>query len=88
MQFNAQKLASAAALTSGVMYLVCVVVAVAWPEVALKLVGWLAHIVNIEKFAGDVAVTAGGVAIGLLEVMVYGYIAAWIFASIYNRLLK
>ncbi|MEK7078262.1 MAG: DUF5676 family membrane protein [Patescibacteria group bacterium] len=88
MQLNAKKFASAAALTVGILYIVCAIFVALWPDFAMQLLGQVAHIVNVDKFAGDVAITASGVIAGLVEVMIYAYVSSWIFAGLYNRFVK
>ncbi len=88
MTLNRQKLALASAATFGVAYLVCAVFVIVAPDFALQLLGWVAHIVNVDKFAGDVAITFGGVVVGLIEVVVYAYLVAWLFAWFYNRFTR
>lgn len=85
MQLNVKSFALATASTMGIMYLVCVLVVAAAPDFAFQLLGWVAHIVNVEKFAGDVSLTTGGVFVGLVEIVVYAFVASWILAALYNR---
>lgn len=85
MELQKQQFSLAVASTFGIMYVVCAVLTALSPEIALKLLGWVAHIVNVDKFAGGVEVTLGGVAMGLLEIIIYGYVASYLFASLYNR---
>lgn len=86
MKFAQNKFALSAAATWGIMYIACTIVVAPVPSFALKLLGWLAHLVNVDQFATEI--TVGGVLIGLGEVLVYSYIAAFIFAWLYNRLVK
>lgn len=77
--------------TSGVMgglYVPCAAFVALWPEFSLQLFGWLVHLVNVDKFAGDVAVTFGGFIAGLAQVVVYTYIVAWFIAWLHNRFVK
>jgi len=85
MQLNTKSFALATATTMGIMYLLCVLLVVAAPDFAFQLLGWVAHIVNVEKFAGEVSLTAGGVLVGLVEIVVYAFVASWILAELYNR---
>lgn len=85
---NKSKFSLAAMLTVAILYIACAVLVAILPDFSLKLLGWVAHIVNVEKFAGEVDVTAGGLIVGLLEVMIYTYVASWIFAGLYNRFSK
>lgn len=78
----------AAAGTMGIVYVVCAAFVAFWPDFSLKLFGWLVHLVNVEKFAGDVVVTAVGFTWGLVQIIVYTYVGAWIFARLHNRFMK
>lgn len=69
----------------GGFYVVCAVFVAMWPGFALQLFGWFAHLVNVDKFAGDVAITFDGFILGLIQVVVYTYIGAWLIAWLYNK---
>jgi len=88
MELNKNKFALAAAHTMGVIYVVCAVFVVLWPDFVLRLFGWLVHLVNVDKFAGDVQITLGGFIGGLAQSWVYTYIGAWIFSWLHNRSIK
>ncbi|KKU51044.1 MAG: hypothetical protein A3F26_03595 [Candidatus Ryanbacteria bacterium RIFCSPHIGHO2_12_FULL_47_12b] len=85
MQLNTKSFALATATTMGIMYVLCVLVVAVAPDFALQLLGWVAHIVNVEKFTENMALTAGGIVVGLVEVVVYAFVASWILAELYNR---
>lgn len=80
MQLDVKRFANAAALGMSIVYLVCAAFVYLWPEFSLQLFGWLVHLVNVDKFAGDVRVTFGGFAAGLVQAMLYSYLGAWLFA--------
>lgn len=82
---DANKFAKAGALTAGILYVVCAIAVWLLPDFSLQLLGWVAHLVNVDKFAGDVQVTLGGVLLGLIQILVYAYISFWLFAKIHNR---
>lgn len=88
MELNKQKFALAGGTAMGIIYVVCAAFVSLWPEFSLQLFGWLVHLVNVEKFAGDVAITAGGFIAGLLQAIVYTYIGALIFAWLHNKFVK
>ena len=88
MKIDAQKFSLAAAVAMGIVYAVCAVFTALAPEVALRFLGWMLHIVNVEKFAGEVQMTFGGVILGFLPILLYTYAGTWVFASLYNRFLK
>ena len=87
MELNALKFARAAALTAGAAYVVCVLFVAAAPDLALRFLGWLVHLTNVEQFVGF-SVTFGGAVLGLLPILFYSYFGAWLFAFLYNRSLK
>ena len=87
MKLNKHKFALAAAITMIIVYVVCVVFTALLPNVALKSLGWVFHLINGEKFAGGVQVTFGGVILGLLPVIFYSYLTTYLFAWLYNKLL-
>ena len=88
MGLNIKKFALALANTMAIIYTVCAIFVALWPDFALQLLGWVAHLVNVDKFAGDVAITLGGFIAGLIQVWVYAYIVGWIFAWLHNRAVK
>jgi len=88
MQLARNQFALAAAVVVGASYVVCGAFVALAPDFALKLLGWLAHLVNVEKFAGDVQVTAVGFALGFVQAIVYAYVFAWLIAELYNRFAK
>lgn len=86
MELDKNKLALAASGTVGIAYIVCAVFAFLWPETAVQLLGFVFHILNMEKLAGGVEFTLGSAIIGLLQVAIYTFINIWVFAWIYNKL--
>ncbi len=69
----------------GLIYAVCAVFVALWPDFALRLLGWLVHLVNVDKFAGDVAITLGGFLAGLAQVVIYTYVGGWLIARLHNK---
>lgn len=88
MKLDAQKFSLAAALTMGAVYVVCAIFVALWPEFAIQLFGWLVHLVAVDKFAGDVQITALGFIFGLLQILIYTYVGALIFAWLHNKFMK
>lgn len=84
-KINARGFAKAAASIMGLIYVVCAIFVALWPAFALRLLGWLVHLVNVDKFAGDVAITVGGFLAGLAQVAIYTYIGAWLIAWLHNK---
>ena len=88
MTLNANKLALAATITMGMVYVVCGIFTAVAPDLALKFLGWMLHLVDVEKFAGGVEVTFRSFVPGLLPIIFYSYAATYIFARLYNRFVE
>lgn len=88
MELNKSKLALATTITMAITYLICGLFTALWPDVALKFLGWMIHLVNIEKFAGGVNVTLGNFILGLLPILFYTYLGTYLFAWLYNKLIR
>ena len=88
MELNKQKFSLAATITMGVAYVTCAVFTALFPDVALKFLGWMVHIVNVEKFAGGMEVSLGSFFLGLLPIVFYTYVMSYLFAWVYNKLLQ
>lgn len=85
MGLETKKFASAAAQTAGIVYVVCALVVALFPSGSLTLLGWIAHVQPSSIVARSVTLT--GFILGLLQVVIYLYIIAWVFAKIYNKSL-
>lgn len=88
MTFHANKLSLAATITMGIVYTVCAAFTAIAPDVALMFLGWMLHLVNVEKFAGGVEVTLSSFILGLLPILFYSYITTYVFARLYNKLIE
>ncbi len=88
MKLETKKFASAAAITMTAAYAVCAAFTALWPELAIKFLGSMLHIVNVAKFTGDVEMTFGSAILGWIPLALYSYLAALVFAWLYNRSLK
>lgn len=88
MEFNKNKFGLALAGTMTIAYVVCALFTAIAPDLALKFLGWMVHLVNVDKFADGTEVTFGTFILGLLPIIFYAYLAGWLFAWMYNRLVK
>lgn len=75
-------------LAMAALYIVCTLFVFFWPVLAVKLLGAAMHMVNVEKFAGDVQLTWGNFFLGFVPLLFYTYIGAWIFSWLHNRAMK
>ena len=86
-KLNVKKFSLAIALTLSLIYVVCAIFVVLWPYFSLQLFGWLMHLVNVDKFAGDMQITAVGFIIGLVQMFVYTYVVALVFGWMHNKFM-
>lgn len=84
-RINTHGFALATAGVMGIVYIVCAVFVSLWPKLSLQLFGFIPHLVNVDKFAGDVVITFGGFLVGLAQMLLYTYIGAWLIAWIHNK---
>ncbi|MBI2056660.1 hypothetical protein HYT91_00190 [Candidatus Pacearchaeota archaeon] len=87
-KLNTQKFSLAASGTMGIVYIFCIIFVALWPNFALQLLGWLVHLVNVDKFAGDVQITLAGGIFGLIQVLIYTYVGALLFGWLHNKFLE
>lgn len=88
MKLDVKKFSLAASLTLGAIYIVCIVIILLFPAFALQLLGWLLHLVNVDKFLGGVQITFGAAVLGLVQVLIYAFLAALLGAWLHNKFLK
>lgn len=80
MELNKSKFSLAAAEVMGVWYVICALLVTLVPELAMKLFGWMVHLVNLE-----VGISFPEVVYGFIEVVILTYITAYVFAWLHNR---
>ena len=84
MEIDKKRFSLAAALTVSIISAFCALVVFLIPDIAVKLFGWLVHLVNLEP----AEITLAGAIIGIIQAFVYTYIGAWIFVWLHNRSIK
>lgn len=85
---NAHAWALSAASVAAVLYLACAAIVALWPAAALRLLAWVTHIANVEKFAGDVVITPLSLAAGLIEIVAYVYVGVWLLIWFHAQLSR
>ena len=84
MHLQKNQFALAAAGTMGAVYVICAVVVILAPNVAMTLFSWLTHLINLETGK----ITLGSFVGGILQVLIYTYVIAWAFAGLHNKFVK
>ena len=88
MSLNSQKFSLLAAAASGALYAVCSLFVALFPAASTKLTGWLFHLTDPELVYGAQRVTLTGFVGGLVEVVIYMFVASWLFAWGFNKSIK
>lgn len=88
MQLNAKKLANAVTLAVGILYIVCTLFVVVAPDAARTIATGMMHIPGLGDALGEVEVTLGGFLLGLIPLLIYSYVGAYLIARLYNRAVR
>lgn len=73
------------AITVGLLYLLCALVVAIAPEALMAALGLVAHGLNLAPLMQQVApISLPAVLVGLLALMVYGFIAGLLFGLVNN----
>lgn len=86
MKFDSKAFALSFAAISGIISIVCGLLLLIAPDFAFTLANYIAHGADLEKIAKPA--TFGGVITGTIVVVILSYIAAYVFAELYNRWQK
>lgn len=84
MRLNASKLALSATITMGIAYAACAAFTAFNPDLAMRFLGWIIHLTNVDKFTA-IEVTFGSFIAGLIPILAYTYAGTYLFAWLYNR---
>lgn len=87
MKLHAQKFALAATITMGIAYAICAAFTALNPNLAMKFLGWIIHLTNVDKFT-TIEVTLGSFIASLVPILAYTYVGTYLFASLYNRFMQ
>lgn len=85
MKLNQKAFGLSSAILSGVLYVICTIFVVFWPDFSRQILDWLLH--QLPALS-DFSITWGGFIAGLILFVVFAYVTGWIFAWLYNRMLK
>lgn len=80
MELQRNKFALAAAEVMGVWYVICASLVALAPDVAVKLFGWMVHLVDLKP-----GVSFPEVIYGFIEIIILSYATAYVFAWLHNR---
>src|SRR3989338_4369354 len=86
-ELNPVLVGKALAATTAIFYLACIALIAIYPQATMDLFAKMFHGIDISKIATAPA-SIDSILIGLVEIIIYAYLAGWLFARIYNYLLK
>ena len=89
MKHEPNTTANAAAVTVGVLYVICRVLVLLVPDLFLAITGTWFHGIDISKIAAtSAAVDPGSFILGLVTSVVAAWAVGYLFASSYNYFIK
>jgi len=86
-ELNPVLVGKALAATTAIFYLACIALIAIYPQATMDLFAKMFHGIDISKIATAPA-SIDSILIGLVEIIIYAYLAGWLFARIYNYFLK
>ncbi len=81
-KLNTRKVSYSLAVVAGIVYLVCAVLVAVAPVLTVNLFGALFHGIDISKISTTPSL--GRTILGLIEIVILGFVVGWLFAKIYN----
>lgn len=88
MKLNATKLANAVAMAVFLLYVVCTLFVAIAPQFSMTILAGGMHLPGVASALGDVNVTLGGFLLGLIPLVIYAYVGAYLVTTLYNRSVK
>ena len=83
-KLNAKRVGYSLAAVSGIVYLACAILVAIAPSWTVGFFGALFHGIDITQIART-PVPLGSAVLGLVEIVVLGYVVGWLYAKIYNK---
>ena len=80
-----KKIGYSLALVAGIVYLVCAILVAVAPTWTVNFFGALFHGIDITQIART-PVSLASTVLGLVEIVVIGYLIGWVFGVIYNKI--
>jgi hypothetical protein len=84
-KLNAKRVGYSLAAVAGIIYLVCAILVAVAPVWTVSFFGALFHGIDITQIA-VAPVSLANTILGLIEIIVLGFVAGWLFVKVYNSL--
>jgi len=83
-KLNAKKVGISLAVVSAILYIACALLVAIAPEFTTNLFSNIFHGIDITQII-TTSISFGSIVIGLIEIIIYAYIAGALFAWVYNK---
>ncbi len=82
-KLNPRRVANSLAITAGIFSLACALLILMAQAFTVNLFGAIFHGIDLNQISKTA--TVGSSVLGIIEVMILGWIAGWLFAVVYNK---
>jgi len=83
-KLNTRRVANSLAITAGIFSLACALLILMAPAFTVNLFGAIFHGIDLSQISKTA--TLGSSILGIIEAMILGWIAGWLFAVVYNKM--
>ena len=83
-KISSKRVAYSLAVVAGIVYLACAILVAIAPTWTVNLFGALFHGVDITQIERT-SVSLTSAILGLIEIIVIGYLIGWLFGAVYNK---
>lgn len=84
-KLNVKRTSYSLAAVVGIVYLICAILIAIAPTLTVNVFGALFHGIDITQIART-PVPLTSTILGLIEIVVMGYLIGWLYGTVYNRL--
>ena len=83
-KISSKRVAYSLAVVAGIVYLACAILVAIAPTWTVNVFGALFHGIDISQIARTPVPLTSAI-LGLVEVVILGYLIGWLFGAVYNR---
>ena len=84
---NPKIVALSLASVAGILYILCALFVAIVPQASLNFFAAIFHGIDITQIK-QTDISFGSTLLGLVEIVVYSFIAGWLFAAVYNYFVQ
>ena len=83
-KLNAKRVSLSLAAVAGIISIICALLILIAPQATMNLFGAIFHGIDLSQISKTA--TLGSSILGIIEAMILGWIAGWLFAVVYNKM--